>query len=92
MAKVKLTPLGSKAYAVSKSWSDKGEDVKNAGASVIPCKLVTYVNYGGKVVPQYKATNSKSVFTETSHHVYLNLEDAVEKISPAPVKKKRPKK
>jgi hypothetical protein len=84
--KVTLTPIGTKAFAVAKSWVERGDEIKNAGAKVYPCKLITYVNEAGTVTGQWRSTIDKSTFTGTTHHICLKLEDAVKMISPKPKK------
>lgn len=85
--KKSVTPLGTKAYAVSKAWIDKG--AQSAGAKVIPCKLLTYENEGGKVTPIYKSLLSKQELSEKNWYIYSTLDEAVEAIRSKPTKKKK---
>lgn len=77
MAKKKIIlPIGTKAFAVTKSWVDK--NIQSAGAKVLPCKLITYMNIVGKVIPVYQ---SGKMEITTNHYIYNTLEEAVEAIS-----------
>ena len=81
-----LTPLNTKAFAVSKSWDDK----EHLGAKVIPCKLLTYVNIQHKIVEIYQTTNGKKhEITEESHYIYERLEDAVDSIRSRGTRRKK---
>lgn len=80
MAKKKtILPIGTKAFAVSKVWIDKG--AQSSGAKIIPCKLLTYTNEGGKVIPLYKSTLSKQELSENNWYIYSSLEQAITAIS-----------
>lgn len=77
--KIELDPIGTKAFAVLKSWVDK--DQQAAGAKVIPCKLITYVNQNGKVMPIYQSLLKKGPeFTPENHYIYSELESAIKAI------------
>lgn len=80
----KLLPIGSKAYAVSRRFTENNQ--QNAGAKVVPCKLVTYFNNGGTVIPLYKG--GKQELTEEGWHICDSLEAAVRLLTP-PVPKKK---
>ena len=82
-----VVPIGTKAFAVSKTWIDK--KCQASGAKVIPCKIVTYVNEGGEVSPLYKSLlGDKTSITKDFHYIYDTLEEAVEAIRSKPTKKK----
>lgn len=86
MAKLTRTPLGTKAYAIHKNWiKDKPLD----GAKIIPCKLLTYVREGGKILQVYQSTfPGRNQLSEENYYIYSSLDEAVDAMKTKPIRKR----
>jgi len=81
---MKLLPINTTVYAVSKSYSEK--KLPLLGARVIPCKVKTYQNDNQNIVMVCKSSEFKAEVTSNSHIIFEKLEDAVAAITEIPVK------
>ena len=69
--------IGTKVYAVFKQYVDK----KMSGGRVKVCKVKTFMNKQGEILPVLtEIGNSKREFDTDSHHIYYGLSEAVEAI------------
>lgn len=64
-------------YAVHKSYIDK----KLNNGTIIPCKIKTYMNTDGKIVPVLREIGGKTEPKAHTHYVYDTLEKAVKAIT-----------
>ena len=78
MKKLKIYPIGSKVFLTHKKWKDE----KIFGGRVIPCKVKSYENIGGTIVPICSEIgNSRNTFTTSTHYLHTSIEEAVLAIS-----------
>lgn len=81
---MKILPINTTVYAVSKSYSEK--KLPLLGARVIPCKVKTYQNDKEHIVMICKSSEFKTEVTSSSHIIFESLNDAVESITEVLVK------
>lgn len=82
MTKLKIYPIGSKVFLVHKQYKDK----KLNGGKIIPCKVKTYENVNGKILPVCSIIgDSRKTIMEDSYYLFDNVNDAIEAISPEPI-------
>ena len=81
---MKILPINTAVYAVSKSYSEKRLPL--LGARVIPCKVKTYQNDKENIVMICRSTEFKTEITTNSHIIFESLNDAVDSITEIPVK------
>ena len=73
-----IKPLGTVVYAVPNSFLER--ENKN-GARIVVCKIKTYRNVNGKILPVLaEVGNSKHHFT-SGHEVHYELDKAIKAIS-----------
>ena len=78
MKKLKIYPIGTKVFLTHKKWKDK----KISGGRVIPCKVKSYENIGGNIIPICSEIGaSKNTYTTNIHYLHISIEEAVLAIS-----------
>lgn len=75
----KLLNIGTRMFAVGKTWVD--QNAQDAGAKVIVCRVKTYQNVGGVVTPVLQEIGGKTCVTNINHYIYDTLAKAVDAIS-----------
>lgn len=76
---MKIAKIGTVVYAVHKSYVD---NQKLNNATIIPCRIRTYMRDEGKIFPVLRTVGSKSDLIKGFHYVYDTLDDAVKAITP----------
>lgn len=68
--------INSTVYAVHNSHAGK----KIEGGKIQVCKVKTFYNYKGEVIPELKVVNSSAIIKPTTYQLYINLSDAIDAI------------
>lgn len=68
--------INSTVYAVHERSAGK----KQHGGKVVVCKVKTFYNHKGQILPMLKAVGSTAEVNPTSHKLYLELSDAIDAI------------
>jgi len=71
----KLTDLtiGSKVFVVHKNYAFE----KKVGGKVIPARVVSFVNSGGTVIPEFKIVGYPNPVNEHSHIPFTDIKRAI---------------
>ncbi len=78
MIKLKIYPIGTKVFLVNKKYKDQ----KLNGGLIIPCKVKTYENKSGKIIPICSEIGASSkIYREDCYYIYDNINDAILSIS-----------
>ena len=79
--------IGKTVYAVAKRYATAKD---KSGARILVCKVKTYINRDGKVVPVLKEPNTKGTQSEITASIYdlfIDLNAAILAIADKPEKK-----
>jgi hypothetical protein len=82
---MKILDIGTRMYAVHKDYKDKGME----GGRVVVCRIKSYKNVSGKVVPILGEIGTKTEINPQTHYTYTDLGKAVDAITTEPKKKKK---
>ena len=71
----KLTDLtiGSKVFVVHKHYAFE----KKVGGKVIPARVISFVNSGGIVIPEFKLVGSPVTVNEHTHIPFTDIKKAI---------------
>ncbi len=69
--------IGDKVFAVHKKYADE-----NLGGKILVCRVKTFENKEGKVVPVLKEVgNVKMTITFEQYYIYYDINDAIDAIT-----------
>jgi len=68
--------INSTVYAVHKKHAGK----KLEGGIIQVCKVKTFYNYKGEVIPKLQAVGSSAIINPETHQIYLLLSDGIRAI------------
>ena len=71
----KLTDLtiGSKVFVVHKHYAFE----KKVGGKVMPARVVSFINSGGTVIPEFKLVGHPNSVTEHTHVPFTDIKKAI---------------
>lgn len=76
-------PIGTKVYAIHNHYIENSP----IGGKIIPCKVVSYENVGGRIEPTCRKIGAKTEPHIGVHTFYLDLDEALKVLSRKPKKK-----
>ena len=82
METIKIYPLGTKIYLTHKKYKKE----RLQGGKIIPCKIKSYENKNGKIIPICSEIgNSKMFYDLSCYNHNMTIEQAIECICSIPV-------
>lgn len=68
--------INSTVYAVHNNHANK----KIEGGKIQVCKVKTFYNHKGEIIPELKVVNSNAMINPTTYQIFFHLSDAIDAI------------
>lgn len=72
-----ISKIGTQMFAVHKRYVDE----KLQNGTIIVCRIKSYMNYNGEIVPILKEVGGKAEIKPTTHYIYEDLKKAIKAIT-----------
>lgn len=72
-----ILKIGTQVFAVHKRYVDE----KLHNGTIIVCRVKSYMNYGGEIIPVLKEVGGKTEIKPSTHYVYTDLAKAIKAIT-----------